>query len=85
MINTKKIISVPKDWGFFKRRIKYRKCLIEVYKKVGFSFPIGMDFFDNSTKKKDELWEKRKNWAVNKFIVHIVIDITTGITAGLLT
>ena len=44
-----------------------------------------MDFFDNSTKKKDELWEKRKNWAVNKFIVHIVIDITTGITAGLLT
>ena len=55
----KKKIYVPKDWSFFKKRIKYRKCLIEAYKVVGFSLPIGMKFFDECLKKQDEIWNKR--------------------------
>ena len=49
----KKKIFVPKGWGFFEKRIKYRKCLIKAYEVVGFSLPIGMKFFDDCLKKQD--------------------------------
>ena len=80
---TKKIF-IPKDWSFFKRRIKYRKCLIDAYKKVGFSFPIGMDFFDNSIKEKDDLWEKRKNWVIKWVIKNFLMSIAISIISLLI-
>ncbi len=79
----KKKIYVPKDWGFFKKRIKYRKCLIEAYKVVGFSLPIGMKFFDDCLKKQDEIWNKRVDF-IKKALWKTIPPLIVGLIVGLI-
>ena len=72
----KKKILIPKDWGFFKRKIKYRKCINDFRKSVGFG---GLHpFIDNCLEKQDKIWDKRKNF-VKKVLWHTIPILIIGI------